>query len=144
MAYLRIMGAELGYIKGNELKSIADNAMMYADIFMKIIPTQVLFCPTIYNNFSNHSEREFKLTVDSFYQVVAKLMSSTDNEIFAHYIFMDNKFIMPTASGLPLTFALSGTFAPGAKGGIRMAPNMVNFPSFVLNPTSNLYQESQL
>ncbi|XP_056219329.1 apolipoprotein B-100-like [Seriola aureovittata] len=96
MAYLRIMGAELGYIKGNELKSMADNAMMYADIFMRIIPSKVL----------------------------AKLMSSTDNEIFAHYIFMDNKFSMSTASGLPLTFAMSGTFTPGAKGGLRFDPNM--------------------
>lgn len=53
-------------------------------------------------------------------------MSSTDNEIFAHYIFMDNKFIMSTASGLPLKFGLSGTFTPGARGGIRITPNMVN------------------
>ena len=47
MAYLRIMGAELGYIKGTELKAIADNAMMYADILMRVIPTQVLTCPTV-------------------------------------------------------------------------------------------------
>lgn len=60
-------------------------------------------------------------------------MSRTDNEIFAHYIFMDNKFLMPTASGLPLTFALSGTFAPGAKGGVRIAPNMVYSPPVVLS-----------
>lgn len=43
MAYLRIMGYELGYIKGNELKTFADNAMMYAEILMKLIPTKVLF-----------------------------------------------------------------------------------------------------
>ncbi|XP_070781811.1 apolipoprotein B-100-like [Enoplosus armatus] len=137
MAYLRIMGAELGYIKGNELKSIAENAMMYAEIFMKTIPTPV----------------------------VAKLMSSTDNEIFAHYIFMDNKFVMPTASGMPLTFALSGTFTPGAKGGLRMAPNMkelvfmpsvgvefvtqmgVHVPEFVVSAVemhTNMYHESNL
>lgn len=70
-------------------------------------------------------------------------MSSTDNEIFAHYIFMDNKFVMSTASGLPLKFGLSGTFTPGAKGGIRIAPNMVNLLFFcplpILHaPTSNL------
>lgn len=35
--------------------------------------------------------------------------------------------MMSTASGLPLTFALSGTFAPGAKGGLRMTPNMVKY-----------------
>uniref|UniRef100_A0A671W5P2 Vitellogenin domain-containing protein n=1 Tax=Sparus aurata TaxID=8175 RepID=A0A671W5P2_SPAAU len=136
MAYLRIMGTELGYIKGTELKAIADNAMMYADIFMKMIPTQVM----------------------------AKLMSSTDNEIFAHYIFMDNKFTMPTASGLPLTFALSGTFTPGAKGGLQFAPRMelvfapsvgvefvtqmgVNAPEFVVSTVemhTNMYHESAL
>lgn len=43
LAYLRIMGVELGYIKGSELKSIAENALMYADIFMRIIPSKVPF-----------------------------------------------------------------------------------------------------
>uniref|UniRef100_A0A665W8J0 Vitellogenin domain-containing protein n=1 Tax=Echeneis naucrates TaxID=173247 RepID=A0A665W8J0_ECHNA len=44
MAYLRFMGAELGYIKGNELKSIVQNTMMYADIIMRIIPSKVRVC----------------------------------------------------------------------------------------------------
>lgn len=61
------------------------------------------------------------------------MMSGTDNEIFAHYIFMDNKFTMSTAAGLPLTFALSGTFTPGAKGGLRMSPNMVHLLCFIFN-----------
>lgn len=43
MAYLRIMGAELGYIKASDLKFIVENAKMYTDIFMRIIPTKVLF-----------------------------------------------------------------------------------------------------
>ncbi|XP_071777034.1 apolipoprotein B-100-like [Centroberyx gerrardi] len=137
MAYLRIMGAELGYIKPTDLKFIADNAKMYAEIFLKTIPTQAMM----------------------------KLMSSTDNEIFAHYIFMDNKFTLPTASGFPLKFALSGIFAPGAKGGIRMTPNMkevsfmpsvgvefvtqmgVHVPEFVVSTVemhTNMYHESAL
>ncbi|XP_028996434.1 apolipoprotein B-100-like [Betta splendens] len=136
MAYLRIMGDELGYAKGTELKAIADYAVMYAEMLMKIIPAKV-----------------------------AKLMSSTDNEIFAHYIFMDNKFIMPTATGLPLKFGLSGTFTPGAKGGINIAPNMkellfmpsvgvefvtqmgVHLPEFVeaaVEMHTNMYHESTL
>ncbi|KAM6915749.1 apolipoprotein B-100-like [Xenentodon cancila] len=136
-AYLRIMGAELGYIKGNDLKFIAENAIMYAQIFRKIIPTEV----------------------------IGNLMSRTDNEMFAHYIFMDNKFTMSTASGLPLTFALSGTFAPGAKGGLNMAPSMkelvfspsvgvefitqmgVHMPEFVVSSVemhTSLYHESAL
>ncbi|XP_029352750.1 apolipoprotein B-100-like [Echeneis naucrates] len=136
MAYLRFMGAELGYIKGNELKSIVQNTMMYADIIMRIIPSKVL----------------------------SRLMASTDNEIFAHYIFMDNKFSTSTASGLPLTFALSGTFTPGAKGGLRVTPNMelsfrpsvgvefvtqmgVHVPQFVVSTVemhTNMYHESAL
>ena len=43
MAYLRIMGNELGYIKGSELNFIADNAIMYADTFMRLIPSMVMF-----------------------------------------------------------------------------------------------------
>ncbi|XP_029903069.1 apolipoprotein B-100-like [Myripristis murdjan] len=100
MAYLKIMGAELGYIKSSDLRFIANNALMYADILLMTIPKQVL---------------QFAFM---------KMISGTDNELFAHYIFMDNKFTLPTASGLPLRFALSGTFAPGAKGGLRMTPNM--------------------
>lgn len=49
MAYLRIMGNELGYLRGNELKSIADNAMMYAEVLMKIIPTKVQFYTHVTN-----------------------------------------------------------------------------------------------
>ncbi|XP_012724535.2 apolipoprotein B-100 isoform X1 [Fundulus heteroclitus] len=93
MAYLKIMGAELGYIKGNDLKFIADIAINNAKTFMHHAMGSL-------NGFPNF-----------------------DAEMFAHYIFMDNKFILPTASGLPMTFALSGTFAPGAKGGLHISPN---------------------
>ncbi|XP_069573252.1 apolipoprotein B-100-like [Brachyistius frenatus] len=137
MAYLKIMGVELGYIKNSDLKFMADNAMMYADIILNILPRMG----------------------------IANLMSGADNEMFAHYIFMDNKFMMPTASGLPLTFALSGTFTPGAKGGLRMTPNMkelvfmpsvavefvtkmgVSLPEFVASGVemhTNMYHESAL
>lgn len=52
-------------------------------------------------------------------------MSSTDNEVFAHYIFMENSFSLPTVSGLPLKFSLAGVFAPGAKGGVTYSHSMV-------------------
>lgn len=42
MAYLRIMGTELGYIKGSELKGIAQYAAMYAEILLKDMPTKVI------------------------------------------------------------------------------------------------------
>uniref|UniRef100_A0A3P9J441 Apolipoprotein Bb, tandem duplicate 2 n=1 Tax=Oryzias latipes TaxID=8090 RepID=A0A3P9J441_ORYLA len=44
---------------------------------------------------------------------------------FAHYIFMDNEFFLPTVTGVPLRVSLSGTFAPGFKGGIEQ--NSVSF-----------------
>lgn len=74
-----------------------------------------------------------------FGQVMTDLITRTDNEMFAHYIFMDNKFIMSTASGLPLTFALSGTFAPGAKGGLSLSRNMVNGLQPILNAFKKLH-----
>uniref|UniRef100_A0A8C7PP15 Vitellogenin domain-containing protein n=1 Tax=Oncorhynchus mykiss TaxID=8022 RepID=A0A8C7PP15_ONCMY len=132
MAYLRIMGTELGYIKGSELKGIAQYAAMYAEILLKDMPTK-------------------------------KMVAGTDNEVFAHYIFMDNKFSLSTASGFPLKFSLSGTFAPGAKGGLRFHRNMqevsfmpsvgvefvtqmgVHIPEFtssVVEMHTNMYHES--
>ncbi|MEQ2309852.1 hypothetical protein AMECASPLE_002761 [Ameca splendens] len=135
MAYLKIMGAELGYIKANDLKFIAENAINTARAFAQHAKFQLNRLP----NF--------------------------DTEMFAHYIFMDNKFILPTASGLPMTFALSGTFAPGAKGGLHIAPNMkelvfspsvgiefmtqigVHFPEFVASAVemhTNIFHESSL
>ncbi|XP_030627114.1 apolipoprotein B-100 [Chanos chanos] len=100
MAYFRIMGHELGYIKNSELTSMANKFAMYAEILSKNIPTEIM-----------------------------KTLMSADKNIFAHYIFMDNDFSLPTASGFPLKFALSGTFAPGIKGGLHMEPRMreVNF-----------------
>lgn len=52
-------------------------------------------------------------------------MTKTDNTIFAHYIFMDNEFFLPTITGVPLRIALSGTFTPGIKGGLKIARDMV-------------------
>uniref|UniRef100_A0A672YEF9 Apolipoprotein Ba n=1 Tax=Sphaeramia orbicularis TaxID=375764 RepID=A0A672YEF9_9TELE len=59
-----------------------------------------------------------------FPQALFALTSSTDNEVFGHYIFMENSFCLPTASGFPLKFSLAGVFAPGAKGGLTYTPRM--------------------
>lgn len=58
-------------------------------------------------------------------QIMKALMTKADNTIFAHYIFMDNEFFLPTITGVPLRIALSGTFTPGIKGGLKIAPDMV-------------------
>lgn len=41
MAYLRILGSELGYIKANELKEYANIAFMYASIMTYQMPMEV-------------------------------------------------------------------------------------------------------
>uniref|UniRef100_A0A8C7PG44 Vitellogenin domain-containing protein n=1 Tax=Oncorhynchus mykiss TaxID=8022 RepID=A0A8C7PG44_ONCMY len=58
------------------------------------------------------------------YSLMKGLMTNADNEVFAHYIFMDNVFFLPTATGVPLKIALSGTFTPGIKGGLHITPDM--------------------
>ncbi|MBN3313712.1 APOB protein, partial [Atractosteus spatula] len=95
MAYLRIMGTELGHIKASDLKYVVQMA--------ETLATSISTVPS---------------------KIAKSLLSGTDNEIFAHYIFMDNEFSLPTSTGFPLKFSLSGVFAPGAKGGLKMTPEM--------------------
>ncbi|XP_051511043.1 apolipoprotein B-100-like [Myxocyprinus asiaticus] len=136
MAYLRIMGIELGYIKStSELSIIVDRMTTYIQA-LKSSPAWI-----------------------------TKALMSGDQSFFAHYIFMDNEFSLPTASGFPLKFALSGTFAPGVKGGLRMEPGKrelsfspsmgvefvthmgVHIPKFVVSAVqmhTNMFHESSL
>lgn len=41
MSYLRIMGNELGYIKSSDLDAIAQNAAMYSDAILRLMPLEV-------------------------------------------------------------------------------------------------------
>lgn len=65
MAYLKIMGAELGYIKGNDLKFIIEKAILNAKTLM--YHAKVLFYATVLNIFfhsfnftKNHNLRALK------------------------------------------------------------------------------------
>ncbi|KAJ8387939.1 hypothetical protein AAFF_G00148730 [Aldrovandia affinis] len=137
MAYLRIMGTELGYLKTSDLEYIAYMTAMYVEVLAKDIPAHY----------------------------IKTLLSGTDNSLFAHYIFMDNEFALPTAAGFPLKFSLSGVFSGGAKGGLSFNPGMkalsfmpslgvgfvtkmgVNVPEFVtagIEMHTNVYHESTL
>ncbi|KAF7654321.1 hypothetical protein LDENG_00071110 [Lucifuga dentata] len=95
-AYLRLLGDEMGYIKTSEMRQLAETLFMYYHVFCRILPAQAIFA----------------------------LTSSTENELFAHYIFMESAFSLPTASGFPLKFSLTGVFSAGAKGGIALAQAM--------------------
>ncbi|XP_076833977.1 apolipoprotein B-100 [Brachyhypopomus gauderio] len=99
MAYFRIMGTELGYIKTNELNAIIENIITYSELFMKTIPLEFM----------------------------KRLSSGIDNELFAHYVFLDKAFTLPTGAGMPLKFSLAGVFAPGATGGLTYDRSMQQF-----------------
>lgn len=71
---------------------------------------------------------------------MGKLISSLDNEVFVHYMFLDKAFILPTSAGFPLKFSLSGVLAPGAKGGMtidRMMVILLTSVNFVMSQLSS-------
>ncbi|KAM3603472.1 uncharacterized protein V6R79_023045 [Siganus canaliculatus] len=96
MVYLRLLGNELGYLRTNEMEEMAYSAAMMVDSMFKMFPMDLM----------------------------KALMTKTDNTFFAHYIFMDNEFFLPTVTGVPLRISLSGTFTPGVKGGLQIARDM--------------------
>ncbi|XP_036449677.1 apolipoprotein B-100 [Colossoma macropomum] len=137
MAYLRFMGTELGYMKTSELNGIIENIITYSELFFHTLPVEFL----------------------------KKLSSGIDNEVFAHYMFLDKAFTLPTGAGLPLKFSLAGVFAPGATGGLTFDRSMqqlsfrpsagvefvtqmgVYIPEFVdagIRMHTNMYHESGL
>ncbi|XP_062406579.1 apolipoprotein B-100-like [Sardina pilchardus] len=137
MVYMRLLGMELGYLKTKDMEEMAYSAAMMMDNLLKMFPTDF----------------------------IKGLLTSADNELFAHYIFMDNEFYLPTGPGVPLRVALSGTFTPGVKGGLQLSPDMsevafmpsagiefvtevgAHFPDFVqsgLEMHTNIYHESGL
>ncbi|MGH0136677.1 UNVERIFIED_CONTAM: hypothetical protein FKN15_037528 [Acipenser sinensis] len=95
-AYLRILGAELGYLKTSDFKTVAEMIMNFGKE-LQGLPIQV----------------------------VKAVTSGTDMDLFAHYIFMDNEFSLPTGAGFPLKFSLSGVFTPGAKAGLKIDPKTI-------------------
>uniref|UniRef100_A0A3P9NJZ8 Apolipoprotein Bb, tandem duplicate 1 n=1 Tax=Poecilia reticulata TaxID=8081 RepID=A0A3P9NJZ8_POERE len=96
MVYLKLLGNELGYLRTNDIEEMTYSAGRLIDKMLKMFPQEIL----------------------------RSLMTSPDNTIFAHYIFMDNEFFLPTVTGVPLRIALSGTFTPGFKGGLQIARDM--------------------
>ncbi|KAK0137819.1 Apolipoprotein B-100 [Merluccius polli] len=96
MVYLSLLGNELGYLKTDDMADMAYSAAMMIDSMLKMFPADLM----------------------------KAVMTTTDNNIFVHYIFMDNEFFLPSATGMPLRIALSGTFTPGIKGGLNIARDM--------------------
>ncbi|XP_077408246.1 apolipoprotein Bb, tandem duplicate 1 [Vanacampus margaritifer] len=96
MMYLRLFGNELGYLKTGDFGAMAYSAALMFESMFRMFPADLL----------------------------KGLMTKADNTIFAHYIFMDNDFFLPTVTGVPLKITLSGTFTPGIKAGLKIARDM--------------------
>ncbi|XP_062858358.1 apolipoprotein Bb, tandem duplicate 1 [Trichomycterus rosablanca] len=137
MLYLRVMGAELGYLKTKDIEDMAYVVAKMAGNLVRMFPTDY----------------------------IKSLFSNADNGIFLHYIYLDDQFSLPTGPGVPLKFGLSGTFTPGIKGGLKISPDMseiafmpsagieivteigTHLPDYVdsgLEMHTNLYHESGL
>ncbi|XP_053316213.1 apolipoprotein B-100 [Spea bombifrons] len=113
-AYLEILGKELGYIKLSDLKII---------------------------------ENIFPTTFQTLRELPARMLKAMsrgiDEDLFLHYIFLDNEFDLPTGSGLQLQVSLSGTVAPGAKAGTKFSYKNAK-AEFSLKPAISLEFVTQL
>lgn len=59
-------------------------------------------------------------------QYIKSLFSSADNGLFLHYVYLDNNYVLPTGSGVPLKFGVHSTVTPGITGGLKFSPDMVH------------------
>ncbi|XP_006981496.1 apolipoprotein B-100 [Peromyscus maniculatus bairdii] len=90
-AYLRILEEELGFVKLQDLQVLG-------------------------RLFLNGAQ-----TLRGIPQMIAQaIRDGSKNDLFLHYIFMDNAFELPTGVGLQLQVSSSGVITPGIKAGVRM------------------------
>ncbi|XP_055982548.1 apolipoprotein B-100 [Sorex fumeus] len=90
-AYLQILGEELGFVRLRELQLLGRLLLNSVDSLRKIP------------------------------QMIGEtLRKGSRNDLFLHYIFMDNAFELPTGLGLQLHVSSSGIITPGVKAGFRL------------------------
>lgn len=53
-------------------------------------------------------------------QIGEAIRKGSENDLFLHYIFMDNAFELPTGLGLQLQVSSSGVITPGIKAGVKL------------------------
>lgn len=53
-------------------------------------------------------------------QIGEAIRRGSKNDLFLHYIFMDNTFELPTGLGLPLQVSFSGVITPGIQAGVKL------------------------
>ncbi|XP_050999322.1 apolipoprotein B-100 [Acomys russatus] len=90
-AYLRILGEELGFVRLRDLHVLGKLLLNGAQTLRGI--------PQL---------------------VVQAIREGSKNDLFLHYIFMDNAFELPTGAGLQLQVSSSGVITPGTKAGVKL------------------------
>uniref|UniRef100_A0A3B3UV28 Apolipoprotein B n=1 Tax=Poecilia latipinna TaxID=48699 RepID=A0A3B3UV28_9TELE len=71
--------------------------------------------------------RKMFKTLFMYYHVFIRELPAQVRLMFLHYVFMETSFSLPTASGFPLKFSLSGVFAAGARGGLTPSTTGMSF-----------------
>ncbi|XP_004387651.3 apolipoprotein B-100 [Trichechus manatus latirostris] len=90
-AYLRILGEELGFVSLNDLQLLG--RLLLSGI----------------------------RTLQGVPQMIGEaIRKGSKNDLFLHYIFMDNAFELPTGVGLQLRVSSSGVITPGTKAGVKL------------------------
>ncbi|KAK1333256.1 hypothetical protein QTO34_006797 [Cnephaeus nilssonii] len=90
-AYFRILGEELGFVRLDDLQLLG-RLLLNGVRTLRGIP----------------------------HMVAEALKKGSKNDLFLHYIFMDNAFELPTGLGLPLQVSSSGVLAPGIQAGVKL------------------------
>ncbi|XP_042536666.1 apolipoprotein B-100 [Dipodomys spectabilis] len=90
-AYLRLLGEELGFVRLQDFQLLGRLLLNGAR------------------------------TLQGIPQMIGKAMrEGSKNDLFLHYIFMDNAFELPTGMGLPLQVSSSGVVTPGTKAEVKL------------------------
>ncbi|XP_020823088.1 apolipoprotein B-100 [Phascolarctos cinereus] len=90
-AYLRVLGEELGYVRLEDFQ---------------VLGTALL--------------RMVKSLRDLPQLIAEALTKGSKNDLFVHYIFMENTIEFPTGVGLPLQLSTSGLVTPGVMAGMKL------------------------
>ncbi|XP_005400416.1 PREDICTED: apolipoprotein B-100 isoform X2 [Chinchilla lanigera] len=113
-AYLRILGKELGFFKLQDLQLLGRLLLSGAR------------------------------TLQGIPQMIGEaIREGSKNDLFLHYIFMDNSFELPTGMGLQLQVSSSGVITPGTKAGVKlemanMQADLVMKPSVSVEFVTNM------
>ncbi|KAK2493270.1 hypothetical protein MC885_004097 [Smutsia gigantea] len=113
-AYLQILGEELGFVKLHDLQLLG-SLLLNGVHTLRGIP-----------------------------QMIGEaIRKGSENDLFLHYIFMDNAFELPTGLGLQLQVSSSGVVAPGIKAGVKlevanMQAELVTKPSVSVEFVTNM------